>query len=209
MLPEVEKYLAEFKAANQAYETWSVEIHRTCPENRYSTAPGEYYMYTPEYEAWQDAYHTEDRKQREIQRERQFTAREEMVATTKDPVVKYLVEKLMDDYPGYVGEVLPILPATREELESLANSGEWCSEFDTLLEQATKAGVIPAYSPTYDVSDLVNWIANETDRYPRSIRREVLGMVNKIVEQAIAVHDNEKESQVMTNEVIPTDVLSA
>lgn len=208
MLPEVEKYLADFKAANRAFETWHTEIHHTCPESRYRNTPGDYYTYTSEYEAWQRAYYEEETKQREIQRARQLTAREEMVATTKDPVVKYLVEKLMDDYPGYVGEVLPILPATREELESLANSGEWCSEFDTLLEQATKAGVIPAYNPTYDVSDLVNWIANQIDRYPRSIRREVQGMVNKIVEQAIAVHDNEKESQVMTNEVIPTDVLS-
>jgi hypothetical protein len=200
MLPEVEEFLTVKKAADKEYNDW--HRHSRDDQPRRPARPSwdnwgdngnsqEWDDYRTAHELWNDKYQKEYQINEEKHREVLRAARKKLRAKTKDPIVKWMMDNIHDHW-SYVEEVLPELPATREELEDLASRKDWCTEFDDFLDQATEAGIVPPRNEAWDASDLVEWVASEYDVYERTVRREIQSRVNKIVERALAVAHNEK-----------------
>lgn len=195
MLPEVEEFLKVKKEADREYNEWQRDATRDEPRRGYGWGMGydnpEYIAWRDKRAAWQEKYDAEYRKHHDKHRARLRAARTKLRETTKDPIVRWMMDNIQD-YWSYIETVLPELPATREQLEDLATQHDWCSEFDGFMEQATEAGVIPPRDEKFDASELVEWVSNEYDVYEREVRREIQSRVNKIVERALAIQHNEK-----------------
>lgn len=67
---------------------------------------------------------------------------------TEDPIAKYLASShasaLRSDYSEYVQDVLKMLPATLEELDSHANEHGWCDRYDSIVLRVQRAGHLPS-----------------------------------------------------------------
>jgi len=200
MLPEVVLYLATIESAKKEYDDWYKDIQSRRPTyDRYYATWRESDRQTA-YEKWNTDFYEENTKRKDARRATCEKAYIELGRVTTDPVVRWLVKNL-SAYPTYVNEVLPILPATREQLEDLANTHEWCDEFDSFLEQATEAGLIPPpVESSSDAGELITWISEEYDVYERRIRRRIQGMVDEIVAKALA--DKEAENAAKHNEMV-------
>lgn len=183
MYPEVIEYFDTISKIEDANREWENEQARLRPRYDYSLSSNS--DYHEKYNAWADAYSDESRKRtaktNRTTREAMATLREK----TSDPMVSWMMEHLATGYGGYVNSVLKILPATRDELETLANSEDWCDEFDNFMAQATEAGAIAPANPKYDAQKIVKWVADEFDVYGRRYRSEIQAMVNTIVEKAL------------------------
>jgi hypothetical protein len=202
MLPEVEEYLAAEKKINDEFENWHREAVSTEPKRNYYSEWG-----TPEYNEWRrihDEWHIkfseESRKRQAKHNAALRAARTKLRNSTENQMIIWMVDNLRGGYWSYIDAVLPILPATREELESLANEQDWCSEFDEFLSQATEAGVVVPSSDKNDVSEILEYIGEEFDVYGRRHRREIQAMVNRIVAKALA--DKEQESAAKHNAMV-------
>jgi hypothetical protein len=184
MYPEVAEYLAVKDKSDQEHLAWEQERQKARPKWDYHAQTHD--AYYEAYDAWSAKYNEESRKMNarhnKISREAMRTLHEK----TQDPMIKWMMEQLSTVYGRYVDTVLKILPATRDELEVLANREDWCGEFDEFMQQATDAGVIPPRNDPWDVSEILDWIGSEFDVYPRRHHREIQGMVNKIVQKALA-----------------------
>lgn len=201
MLPEVEEFMAVKREADMALQDWYANGRKDQPQRKYNEESDEEYRKFREAHAlWDQRYRAAHIENHERHRAVMGEARKVLRTKTKDPVIRWMMTAI-DDYDSYIEAVLPILPATREELERLATENAWCSTFDDFMEDAVKAGILPAIDPNEpDVSELVRWIANETDEYPRNIRRKIQGMVNKIVAKALA--DERAKNAAKHNEAV-------
>jgi hypothetical protein len=201
MLPEVEEFLSVKTKADKEWAEWNAHSRDDAP--RRPTRPGwmapdtehgkyelSYREYEAQYREWNKLFHerynVEQEKHGQIMRE----ARRKLRETTKDPMIVWMMDTIRD-YWGYIEAVLPLIPATREQLEDLANRQDWCTEFDAFMDQAETAGIIPPANPKFDATDLIEWVAERTDEYPRRVRREIEDMVNAIVEKALAKQRSE------------------
>lgn len=200
MLPEVEEFMTTKREADEALQYWYDNGRKDQPERKYDVWDYEYQKYREAYAEWDKKYRAAHTENHERYRAVMGEARKVLRTKTRDPIIRWMLTSI-EDYDPYIETVLPILPATREQLEELATQNDWCSQFDHFMEEATKAGILPPADPSEpDVSELVQWIADETDEYPRNIRRRVQGMVNKIVEKALA--DKEAENAAKHNEAV-------
>lgn len=187
MLPEVEEFLAVKNAADKEWQEWNANSHKDEPRRNWNVEWGTeaYSEYQRAHSKWREKFNADYRAAETIYRGKVRAARAKLRATTKDPMIQWMMDNI-EDYWSYIEAVLPILPATREELENLATQHDWCSEFDGFMDQATEAGIVPERNEQYDASELVEWVANEYDVYEREVRREIQSRVNKIVEKALA-----------------------
>lgn len=71
-----------------------------------------------------------------------IAARETLASETKDPLVKYIADHVVEDYTVEAITVLRALPATYDELQGLAADNGWCGTWDDLLAGAVRAGVV-------------------------------------------------------------------
>ena len=69
-----------------------------------------------------------------------------IAATGDDPLVRWLVTDVWGSYSSYAASVLQVLPATMDAINEVARRGDWCSEYNRLVEQAERAGVTDAPS---------------------------------------------------------------
>lgn len=202
MLPEVEEFLEVKGKADQELNNWHATSRNDQPQRPRSPGWGadhftqekyerDYEEYRARYQEWDRKFHDEYRAANEKHRVKLRNARAKLRRETKDPMIIWMMDNI-EDYWSYIETVLPILPATREELESLATEHEWCSEFDGFMDQATSAGIIAPINEAWDASELIEWVADEYDVLERSVRREIQTRVNKIVEKALAAAHNEK-----------------
>lgn len=202
MLPEVTQYVAARKKASQEWEDWRSESRNNRPERPQrpswsspSNTDAEYeYLYREyerQYREWNTKYHERYSKEQMKYQIAIQTARDVLRAKTKDPMAVWMIDNLPDHWE-YVEKVLPILPASREDLEDLANEHDWCNEFDSFLDQATEAGVVPPLDVKYDASDLIEWVADKYGENEREIRHAIQSRVNAMVEKALAIQNNEK-----------------
>lgn len=205
MLPEVQEFLDVKEKADKEYNDWHAHARDNQPRRPRrpswdisfygeSDNSQEWREYEEKYRVWDENYQKEYSSTQEKHRMVLRAARKKLRAKTKDPVVQWMMDNIPDHWT-YVETVLPALPATREELEDLATEHDWCTEFDTFLEEATDAGVIPPRQEAWDASEVIEWVANEYDVYERNIRREIQSRVNKIVQKALeaaAAKHNEK-----------------
>jgi hypothetical protein len=188
MYPEVQKYFAEKAAAQKAYEDWRTAMRGTSPK-----------LHDSEYSAkkfydWEHKYHQENRAKRLEYDRCIHETRSRLENTATDPVILWMLENV-PSYVGYMESVLEILPATREELETLANENDWCPEFDRFLAQATEAGVVPPPNGGPDVSEILTWISQEFDVTPRVFRPRIQKMVGRIVEKALTEQARAEKTQ--------------
>lgn len=188
MLPEVETYLAVRNRAATEHTIWM--------NARYAEQP----VYgSVEYYARYDLWAAEYSRERNI-RDRAVKAQAEkaladLKAATTDPVLLWMIKNLRD-YETYMLEVLPELPVTVARLEELADIHEWCSEFDDLLSQAIRDGVIQRVpSNPNNVDEILNWMRSEFDVTVRSARRHLQPMVDKIVSDALIRQEFDKTVQ--------------
>lgn len=193
MLPEVEEYLATKKAADEKWNAWNSTAHKDEPRRNWNVEWGTeaYSEFQRTHSEWRDKYNQEYTVHHNTHRDTMRTARRKLRETTSDPMLQWMMDNI-HDYWSYIETVLPVLPATRAELEELATQHDWCSEFDGFLETATEAGIVAPRDETWDAEDLVEWVANQYDVYPREIRREIQSRVNRIVEKALAAQNNER-----------------
>jgi hypothetical protein len=183
MYPEVIEYFdAKSEMANKI-EEFEREQRRLQPRYSYTEEDSSYHR---KYSEWSEKYYEGQRKLSAEQNKVNREARNTLRTKTKDPMIHWMIDKLSGGYGGYVDSVLKILPATRDELETLANQDEWCSEFDEFLGQATEAGVVPPADQAYDAQEIIDWVSDEFDVYGRRYRRDIQVMVNRIVEKALA-----------------------
>jgi hypothetical protein len=186
MLPEVQEYMDAVKASDEVYQEWYRRINKERPDYHHVT-------YTHDaYERWNERYYAEQRAQDDVRRNARTAASVRLQETTTDPAIQWML-KTLRGYHSYIDTVLPILPATREQLEAVANEHEWCNDFDDFMDQATEAGIIPPRDGKWDASDIVSFIAEEYDVNSRSVRRRVQAMVDQIVTKALAA-EKEKEA---------------
>lgn len=193
MLPEVERFLETKRKADQEWEAWHATARRDEPRRDWNVmydSPG-YNEFRAKHSAWSERFNAEYSREQEKHSQALRVARKQLRDETKDPMIIWMMDNIQD-YWSYIETVIPELPATREELEDLATRHDWCTEFDSFMEQATEAGVVEPRNVAWDAEDLVEWVANEYDVYPREIRREIQSRVNKIVERALAVKNNER-----------------
>jgi hypothetical protein len=178
MYPEVMEYFDTMARVDDEVRTFERDARADQP--RWDDTD-----YDRRYSKWSENYYEEQRKYSAKRNKVYREALETLKEKTNDPMIKWMVDNLRG-YQTYINSTLEILPATREELETLANTEDWCNEFDDFLSQATDAGVVPPPAEKYDASEIISWISEEFDVYGRRYRREVQNMVNKIVEKALA-----------------------
>lgn len=197
MLPEVKEYLDTKEKADRELQDWHANSRKdqplspnrpswTAPDSRHSEYEKSYREYQEEYRVWNQKFHAGFTAANEKHKETMRAARATLREKTNDPVIKWIMNDMTKGYWSYIEAVLPILPATREQLENLANDQDWCSEFDEFLGQATEAGIIPPVDESYDAQEIVDWVSDEFDVYGRRHRRQIQAMVNRIVERALA-----------------------
>lgn len=179
MYPEVETYIKERDAAQKEYDDWHAEAYGSRPS--YGWGGGEQARI---YNEWEKEFYDNDRDRSSTRRAKHKAAWEKLQESTHADV--RWMTKVLKDYQSYVETVLPELPATRERLDEIADENSWCGEYEEIMGRAERAGVVPPYKNSdNDVSELVEWIAAETDEYPRRYRSKVQTMVDKIVAKAI------------------------
>lgn len=199
MLPEVERYMAAKGAADDELTRMHNKLSQEMPSPQHPLRPSwtaddkrhqeyaeEYGKWQVEYREWNEKYHAELRKSNAKHSEAMRKARAILLEETEDPTIKWMLTDMRKGYWSYVEQVLPILPATRDELETLANEGDWCSEFDGFLEEATNAGIVAPLDAMYDATEIAEYIAAEYGGYARTHRMEIQRMVTKIVKKALA-----------------------
>lgn len=195
MLPEIQEFMLAKEKADKEINDWHAHSRDDAPKRPdypdwgADTAEREAYeVRTAEYEEKYREWHRKFRQEHSDMQNRYLAtlneARAKLKSKTKDPIARWILNNI-DGYESYVEKILPILPATRAELEEVANEHDWCSEFDSFMDMATEAGVIPADESGIDVTEICDYIAERTDEYARHYRRDVHAMVKKIVDQAL------------------------
>lgn len=193
MLPEVERFLEIKRKADQEWEAWHATARQDEPRRDWNLTyeSPEYRAFRAKHSVWSEKFNREYSREQEKHSQALRVARKQLRDETKDPMIIWMMDNIQD-YWSYIETVLPELPATREELEDIATQHDWCTEFDSFMEQATEAGVVEPRNVAWDAEELVEWVANEYDVYPREVRREIQRRVNKIVERALAAKNNER-----------------
>ena len=163
MLPEVKTFCEAINAANDAH---SDAIDKIISE-RYSES---YY---------------EKRNAAVRQRPEAHNAAWTALAASEDKLVAFIATNCCSNSYEAM-KVLEILPATRDELDKLADEYDWCGEWDRLVEMAENAGVMPGLG-----SRAAGWVELRRHlRYQSGLYRSdimsVMGMVDTIVENAVA-----------------------
>lgn len=203
MLHEVQQYMRVKERADQELNDWHAHSRTDQPRRPHTPAwdatPQEraaferdYEEYQRSYREWDRKFHDEYREAHDKHRDTMREARHKLRRKTEDPMLIWMMDNI-EDYWSYIETVMPILPATREQLENLADEHDWCSEFDGFMERATEAGIVPPVQDPYNTSELVEWVVNrDYDDNDRTARRQIQARVNQIVEKALAVAHNEK-----------------
>lgn len=97
-------------------------------------------------------------------------------------------------YPDHQKIILEALPAPIDELRRICAAQGWCGEFDTLLQQAVRAGVLDdGRTPEWHVFE--QWLRNYITNRESQIG-EINGHIEKIVAAALkAAKDKEKPAK--------------
>lgn len=155
MLPEIQMFF-EANENTDEYYTKQNEIMRDHPVPRWSdnlTAEERAKFYAAE-----EARDMALLKHKQQMREQRIVTLEAL-KNHSDPVVRWLVtdRTIQRDYTGYRDAVLKALPMTREEIDAFGDKQGWCGEYNTMLQRAERAGVLPApVPPLADITPMVD-----------------------------------------------------
>ncbi|MDQ1051757.1 hypothetical protein [Streptomyces sp. V4I2] len=136
MLPEVQKYFASVEAATTAQSAAEAAAGEKYPERHDHSDDGRRQF---------SAYYEEVDKAYAACADAQKTAWEALKASG-DPLVKWIAENCAE-YRAEAQHILPILPATADELDDLADTQNWCSVWGDFRQRAADAGVMPGITP--------------------------------------------------------------
>jgi hypothetical protein len=106
---------------------------------------------------------------------------------SNDPLVRWIGANCKD-YQREATFVLEALPASMDDLESLAESHDFCGIWRRMVESARAAGVLPAGDPVSEAQRaVVTWVQEHGDIYRSDIpalRRLVKAVADEAVAQA-------------------------
>lgn len=126
MLPQVQEFISTAEAikkeVDEAYEAYRRQPSLT--EEEYATRRETYV------------------KLRDGQYDKVREAGRKLAEATDDKLVKFIVERYLDDYYSSALTVLRRLPATAKELDDLAAEEGWCGVWDTAVDEAIEAGAM-------------------------------------------------------------------
>jgi hypothetical protein len=136
MYAEVQHYIDAEAAAQAKLGVGQVEIGTRYP-NRHGLgrdAAQEYQDYSRELDAVYDVY--------KIARNTAWQGLKE----STDPLVRWIAENCKD-YQGEAISILRALPASLDDLDTIAYDASWCSVWGEFREAAERAGVLPGVTP--------------------------------------------------------------
>ncbi|WP_199550132.1 hypothetical protein [Streptomyces sp. N35] len=180
MLPDVQKYFAALEKADQEYRAARDVLAGKFPQR---------HDCTPEGDRQYDEHRDEVRKADDA-KYRTGEAAWEVLAASSDPLVKFIGEN-WSQYRCDAEVVLAALPATVEELDTLADQNGWCGVYEQFKADAIEAGALPAplaLSPAMvEVFEVIESHAGTASRRGKARIREALNaLVQEAMEAAVS-----------------------
>lgn len=182
MLPEVEKYLADVKAAEELHKTARAEI-----DKRYQVSVLTE-RYSDEFRRIQDAARAELNNLNEAL----LTALEsawDALAASSDRGVAFIARVCKNHYRSEGVVALKALPLTRSELVELAERQGWCEEYERLADEAEEEGVFDPNRKPYGQQRRVlgQYIRENVSSYYASLlRQKIDAAITEAVNEAKA-----------------------
>ena len=183
MLPQIEKYFADIKTAEDEYDktcaTAATEL-RAAPESGYNTIASRIYDATVE--------HAQNIKEIKID------GTWEALKKDQDPAVAWIAIHCAG-YKEHADEVLRILPATVDQLRQFRTNKGWCSDYTNFLERAIDDGVLGPADPNRLRESLTSWFRNNFSShrpYAEELERRVAAIVKAELEAAHKVWSEEQ-----------------
>ena len=110
MLPEVKEYMAVKEAAERAYNNEYENISSSRPPRPLAgCGSAEYSAYQDRYREWQKDYRDRHNAKQEPYNSAMAVALTKLKESTKDPMLTWAFDNLMDGYWSYVEEIMPLV----------------------------------------------------------------------------------------------------
>ncbi len=84
-----------------------------------------------------------------------------------DPFTKFIADEILGSYSSDITDrVFESLPATIDEMKELANKFRWCSDFESVMERAVRAGILPSETAEITVHVPQGYVPRKYDPHP-------------------------------------------
>lgn len=105
---------------------------------------------------------------------------------SSDPLVAFIADRPLREYPDHAKAILQALPASQADLEAISSRQGWCGEWSKFVNMAEDAGVLPGQvrlSP--ERVELRDWFRT-TITSSREYRDKLMAYVDDIVAAELA-----------------------